>query len=196
MSSLVRRRRVAVLAAVLVLGFVAEISAAAPRGFLAQRRGFRMPTRPTVVDSSPQIEILNKALKALGSTDLDYDGHREKAIRHIGLAIGHLGNPLARGKSNVGAAVAKATAGTSANTKTPKTSQDASDENLRKAKTLLFSVHHKLADHTATKGHLRADAQVRIAISELVAALNPPPAAKAKASAVAPATAPAASKTR
>jgi hypothetical protein len=182
---------------VLVLGFAAEVPAATPRGLLAQRRGFRMPTRPPIVDSSPTIETLNKALKALGSTDRDYDGHREKAITHIGLAIRQLENPYAR-KGNVGAAVSKAVAGTS--TKTSKTSQAASDESLRTAKTILFSVHHKLADHTSTKGHIRADAEVRIAISELVAALNPAPAAKtktkAKPKASAAAPAPAATRSR
>lgn len=200
MSSPVRRPRgVAALAAVLllVLGFVAEVSAAAPRGFLAQRRGFRMPTRPPTVDSAPQIGILNKALKALGSTDLDYDGHREKAIAHIGLAIRHLEASTAR-NTGVGAAVARAAAGKNASSKTAKKpSQAASDESLRTAKTLLFSIHHKLADHTATKGHLRADAEVRIAINELVAALNPTPASKARpAKPSAAASAPTTSKTR
>src|SRR6476646_10146971 len=91
-----------VVAAALVLGFVAEVHAAPLRGIFFQRRGsrYRMPAKPAVVDSSPPIERLNKALKALGTTDRDYDGHREKAVAHIGAAIRHLETPTGRGKSN------------------------------------------------------------------------------------------------
>lgn len=172
------------VAAVLVLGFVAEVHAGAPRGILLQRRGgFRMPSKPTIVDSSPTIETLNKALKALGATDRDYDGHREKAVIHVGLAIRHLETASGRGKSN--AAVEKAASGKpAAATRSATTPQAASDESLRKAKAILFSVHHYLTDHTATRGHLRADGEVRIAINEIVEALKPPkatPAAKAAA---------------
>ena len=90
------------VAAVLVLGFVADAEAAVKPGILLQRRGraFRMPAKPANVDSSPTIADLNKALKALGATDLDYDGHREKAINHIGAAIRDLEMPTARGKSS------------------------------------------------------------------------------------------------
>ncbi|MDR3635627.1 MAG: hypothetical protein P4L84_17630 [Isosphaeraceae bacterium] len=161
------------VAAVLVLAFVAEVHAAVPRGILPQRRGtmFRMPPKPANVDSSATIDTLNKALKALGATDLDYDGHRQKAIAHIGAAIQHLELPNAKGKSN--AALEKASSGQpAAVTRTATTPQQASDESLRKAKTALFAVHHKLTDHTASRGHLRADAEVRIAIDEIIAALK------------------------
>jgi hypothetical protein len=173
------------VAALLVLGFVAEVHAAVPWGVLPQRRGrgstFRMPAKPANVDSSATIDTLNKALKALGATDRGYDGHREKAIAHIGAAIRDLETPNARGKSN--AAVEKAAMGKpAAATKTATTPQTASDESLRKAKTILFHVHHQLTDHTATRGHIRADAEIRRAITEIVNALEPgttAPAAKA-----------------
>ncbi len=175
------------VAAVSVLGFVAEVHAAGPRGILLQRRGnmSRMPSRPAIVDSSPTIDTLNTALKALGATDRDYDGHRKKAIAHIGAAIGALETPNNRGRSN--AAVEEAIIGKPAvPSKTATTPQAASDERLRKAKAILFSVHHDLTKHTATRGHIRADAEVRIAIDEIVAALKPSttaPAANAKAAA-------------
>jgi hypothetical protein len=173
------------VAAVLVLGFVAEVHAAVPLGILLQRRGntFRMPSKPANVDSSATIDTLNKALKALGATDRDYDGHREKAIAHIGAAIHHMEMPNAKGKSN--AAVEKAATGKpAAATKTATTPQTASDESLRKAKAILFNVHHQLTEHTASRGQIRADAEIRIAIDEIVAALKPnttTPAAKAAA---------------
>jgi hypothetical protein len=166
----------AFVAAMLVLGFAAEVHAGGLSGLRLQRRGrtgFVMPSKPVTVDSSPTIETLNKALKALGSTDRDYDGHREKAINHIGMAIRHMETPNARGKSN--AALDKASTGTApVATKTATTLQAASDEYLRKAKAILFVVHHQLKDHAVSKGQLRADADVLIAITEISNALQPP----------------------
>lgn len=178
MSQLLRHGR-GLVAAMLVLGFAAEVHAGVPLGILAQRRGgFRMPSKPAIVDSSPQIDTLKKALTALGSTDRDYDGHREKAVLHVGLAIRHLETASGRGKNN--AAIEKAASGKPATaTRTATTPQAASDESLRKAKTILFSAHHYLTNHTATRGHLRADAEVRIAINEIVEALKPPKATPA-----------------
>jgi hypothetical protein len=159
------------VAAVLVLGFAAEVHAAVPRGILAQRRGsmFRYLQKPAPVDSSPIIQPLNKAITALGSTDRDYEGHRAKAIAHVGAAIRYMEMPNAKGKSN--AAIDKATSGSS-NGKSGTTAQAASDEALRKAKAILFTVHHQLSDHASTKGQLHADAEVRRAIDEIVAALK------------------------
>jgi hypothetical protein len=154
----------ALAAVVVALGFAAKVDAS------PQRRGrIYIPPRPANVDSTPMIDGLNKALKALGATDRDYDGHREKAINHIGAAIRHLELPNAKGRSN--AAVAEARAGKGA-AKTAATPQDASDASLRKALSALFSVHHQLADHASTGGRIRADAEVRIAIQELGLALK------------------------
>ena len=142
------------VAAVLVLGFVAEAQAAAPRGLLLQRRGnnrYTVPAKPAIIDSSPTIDTLNKALKALGATDRDYDGHREKAIGHISEAIHHLETSAQKGKSN--AAVEKAALGQAATpTATATTPEAASDESLRKAKAILFNVHHELVEHVAMLG--------------------------------------------
>ena len=144
-------------------------------------RGCRRSRRSS--NSSGSIDNLNKALKALGATDLDYDGHREKAIVHVADAIHHLETASGRGKSN--ALIQQAEAGkTAAATKTASTPQDASDASLRKAKAILFVVHHELADHPASKGQIHADASIRVAITEIVSALNPP-----KATATAPAAA-------
>lgn len=174
------------VAALLILACVADARGAVPAGILPQRRGTRfvMPSKPTNVDSSATIDSLKKALTALGATDRDYDGHREKAIAHIGAAVKHLELPNAKGKNN--AAVEKAVSGKpAAATKTATTPEEASDEALRKAKTILFTVHHKLTDHTATRGHVRADADIRIAIDEISAALklssSKPPAKSAEA---------------
>jgi hypothetical protein len=181
------------LGAALILGFAAEVHAIAPRGILLQRRGnvYRLPAKPAIIDSSPTIEVLNKALKALGSTDRDYGGHREKAVTHVGLAIRHLETASGRGKSND--AVDKAATGKPVTaTRTATTSQAASDESLRKAKAILFSVHHQLTEKTATRGHLRADAEIRIALSEIAEALKPEkstPPAKAAASTTTPTSA-------
>jgi hypothetical protein len=182
-------RACGIVAALLALGFVVEAHAAGIRGIFPQRRGrtYRMPVQPAFIDSSPTIDNLNKALKALGETDRDYDGHREKAISHIANAIHNLETPTAKGKSN--AAIEKAAIGKSAvATKTASTPQAASDESLRKAKTILFSVHHKLADHTSTKGQLHADSEVRRAITEIVTALTPPKTTSAAKASTAPAS--------
>jgi hypothetical protein len=128
-----------------------------------------MPSRPANVDSTPMIDGLNKALKALGATDRGYDGHREKAVNHIGTAIRHLELPNAKGQSN--AAITKALAGTSpAQGGAP--TQAAADATLRKAVAALFAVHHQLTDHASSGGRIRADAEVRIAIQELGLALK------------------------
>ncbi len=183
------------LGAVLILGSAAEVQAIGPRGILLQRRGtgYRVPAKPAIVDSTPTIEVLNKALKALGSTDRDYNGHREKAVTHVGLAIRHLETASGRGKSNE--AVEKAATGKPATaTKTATTPQAASDESIRKAKAILFSVHHQLTEKTATRGHLRADAEIRIALSEIAEALKPEkPEKPATATAAKAATPPASS---
>lgn len=193
MSPSPRASRIVVAAVlVLVLGFVAESRAAVmPGGILLQHRGRsmpRVPLKPVIIDSSEEIGMLTKALKALAATDLDYDGHRTKAVAHISAAIHHLEIAGQQGKSNASindAATGKAPVAT----KTATTPREASDESLRAAKAILFKAHHKLADHAATKGQLHADADVRIAISELVEALKPPKPATAAAS---PAPAPAA----
>jgi hypothetical protein len=159
----------ALAAALIAVGFVANVDASPQR-----RGGVYIPRKPANVDSSPMIETLNKALKALSATDRDYDGHREKAINHISAAIRHLELPNAKGRSN--AAVAKAIAGKAA---TP--TQAASDAALRKALSVLFAAHHELNDHASTGGRIRADAEVRIAIQELGLALKPSTPAAASA---------------
>jgi hypothetical protein len=148
-----------------------------------------VPSRPAPIDSTPMIEDLNKALRALGATDRDYDGHREKAINHINAAIRHLEVPNAQGRSNAAAAAAKADTGKSP-AQAPTTPQDASDASLRKARKALFDVHHKLTDKASTVGRIRADADVRIALDELTQALktSAPAAAPAPAPAPAPAS--------
>jgi hypothetical protein len=178
-----RRHGLAFVAVVITLGFATDNAA------FAQRRGGRMYIPPpTPIDSTPMIDGLNKALKALAETDHDYNGHREKAINHIHTAIRDLELPNARGKSeNV---VSKALEGT------PAASPADSDASLRKAREALFKVHHQLEKNVASKGQIHADAQVRIAIQELVDAQKPPKPTKPAATPV-PAAAPktAASKT-
>jgi hypothetical protein len=161
------------------LGLVAGADAGPPAASVAhgglvrtvayQRRSRppRVPPRPTNVDSSPTIATLKKALTALAATDQEYDGHREKAINHVGAAIGHLQLPSAKGKTV--AAASKS----GASSKMAKT-KEASDTTLRNALKILFQVHHQLSEKSATAGQLKADAEVRVAISELSLALNPP----------------------
>jgi hypothetical protein len=179
-----RRHGSALVAFAIILGFFANDA-------FAQRRGrMTLPPPPTPVDSTPMIDGLNKALKALAETDRDYNGHREKAINHIHTAIRDLELPTGRGKSED--FVAKALTGT------PATSQADSDASLLKARAALFAVHHKLEKNVASKGQIHADAQVRVAIQELVDAQKPPkPTKPAAAAATTPTTAPktAASKT-
>ena len=43
---------------------------------------------------------------------------------------------------------------------------------MRKAKKVLFDVHHKLTDKASTAGRIHADADVRVAIDEVTAALK------------------------
>ena len=165
------------LAAVLVLGF-SDVGHAggpvAPHGqvrLAAYPRGrgnYRIP-KPTNVDSSPIIDDLKKALKALGATDRSYEGHREKAVEHVGVAVRLLAMPNAKGRDN--AAIEQAAQGKSAG-KAPATSEADSEASLRKARKVLFSVHHQLADHAATGGRIRADAQVRTALQEIDLALK------------------------
>ena len=78
-----------------------------------QRRGrMSIPQNPANIDSSPMIDTLNKALKALNATDRDYDGHREKAINHVETAIHKLQVPTANAKGKSNGADAKADAAT------------------------------------------------------------------------------------
>jgi hypothetical protein len=172
-------------AAVVVLGLVNDAKA------YQQRRGRTIiPQRPVNVDSSPMVDVLKKALRALGETDRDYDGHREKAIHHIGLAIQDLQVPTAKKQTREPAADTKTDA-SQTTAKTPTTPQDASDTSLRKARTALYDAHHKLTDKSSTAGRIHADAEVRIAIDELNKALGIGTPAAAPARATAPAAAPA-----
>jgi hypothetical protein len=170
-------RRGSVLTAVVIaLGFVAHVDGS------PQRRGqMYRPQQPAIIASPEMIDGLNKALRALGATDRDYDGHREKAINHINAAIHNLELPNARGQSD--AAADKALAGKPPATKGATTPEAASETSVRKALATLFSVHHDLTDHAATRGRLRADAEVRIAIQELGLALKTTKPAPAPASA-------------
>jgi hypothetical protein len=146
------------------MGFVAQGNA------YAQRRGrMVIPQRPVNVDSSSMINGLNKALNALGATDRDYDGHRAKAITHINNAIRDLEvpSPDGKGKSNPSTDKEPADKPSSG---TPTTSQADSDASISKALKALFAVHHELADKASTRGRIHADAEVRIAIQELVEA--------------------------
>lgn len=168
-----------------------------------QRRGRVMiPQRPVNVDSSPMIDTLNKALRALAATDRVYDGHREKAIKHINGAIAHLqlppgantGTNNAKNKSNQAAPKA---ATDESDGKTDTTPPDVSEATLRKARKVLFDAHHQLTDKASTAGRIRADAEVRVAIQEVDLCLKPPAAAgaaSASASAAAPAGSAATSK--
>ena len=171
-------------ALVIVLGLVAEANAQSRRGRTS------IPQPPANIDSSPMVDGLNKALKALSATDRDYDGHREKAINHIHAAIRDLQVPNAKGQST--AAGDKASADHSstakASAKAPTTPQADSDASLSKAQEALFAVHHKLTDKASTRGRIHADAEVRIAIDELVLAKKSTAAAAAPASGSAPAS--------
>jgi hypothetical protein len=213
------------LAALAALGFVSEATAsspsppapalarlATPRSVTSaspvqtwelayqQRRGRTMvPQKPVNIDSSPMIDILNKALKALNATDRDYDGHREKAINHVETAIHKLQVPgaSAKGKGNGsnpkgdnGKDSAK-TETDNAPAKTPTTPQDESDASMRKAKAALFEAHHKLTDKASTAGRIHADADVRIAIDEVTLALKTSTATATPAATSAPTRKPA-----
>jgi hypothetical protein len=178
-------RRSALAAAAIILGFVADATAYPPR-----RGGYVPPPAP--VDSTPMIDGLNKALKALDLVDRDYDGHRDKAIHHIHAAIHDLAVPGAKpqGKSNANAARSGTNGAGKDGEKGAAAQADAEAHViLRKALDALFAVHHKLKDNASTRGRIHADAQVRIAIQELVDArkLTAPEAAKAAAK---PATTP------
>jgi hypothetical protein len=172
-----RRYALGLAAVVIVLGFAAEQPA------FAQRRGrMIVPQRPAVINSSPMIEGLNKALTALAATN-EYDGHRETAIKHINAAIKDLEVPGAKKSSEPAAASAPEKGSTIA--------QADSDANLQKALKALYAVHHDLTDKAATKGRIHADAQVRIAIDELVKVQKGIKAAAPAAAPAAPAAAPA-----
>lgn len=169
-------RRSLTLAAALAAVVAATQAQASPQ----RRGGSAVPPTPTNVTSTPEINSLRRAITALGETDRSYDGRREKAIEHIAAAIEHLEVPNARART--GAAV-KSAAEKAIAKKAETTSASASEASVRKALKFLFTTHHSLTDSSATRGQLRADADVRIAIDELSKALNPP-AAKGKARAV------------
>jgi hypothetical protein len=175
-----RRHGSALVAFVILVGFAASDAGA------AQRRGrMTLPPPPTPVDSTPQIDVLKKALKALAETDRDYDGHREKAINHINAAIRDLALPTAQGKSDVAAAQNLVSKAATTNT----TPQAESDESLHKAREALYKVFRQLEKNSASKGQIHAKAQVRIAIDELVNAQKPAKPAKPAAAPAAPASA-------
>ena len=161
MKSIVNQARhlgPALAAVAIVLGCVADV-----HGYQRQRQ--RLPQQPTNIDSSPMIDDLNKALKALNATDRDYDGHRQKAITHIQAAIRDMQVPNAKGQSSTPVADKPPA-------RTATTPQAASDVSVRKALKVLYAVHHTLDDKGSTRGRIHADAQVRIAIQELVQGLK------------------------
>jgi hypothetical protein len=180
-----RRHAPAAVAVVMVLGFALESDA-----YGQSRRGrMIIPAKPAVINSTPMIDGLNRVLTALDATEHSFDGHRETAIKHINNAIRDMQVPNTKGQTKPAADVP---AGITPETKAgPPTQADA--EALHKALTALYAVHHELSAKGATKGRIHADAEVRIAIQELVAAqkLVKPAATSAPATATATATAPA-----
>jgi hypothetical protein len=180
-----RRCAPALAAVLIVLGCVAEASAA------PQRRGrstgrMAIPQPPANIDSTPMVDGLKKALTMLSATDYSFDGHLPKAIEHIHAAIRDLQVPNASAKSKTvsAAAAPKATAG-AANpaTKTAATPPAESKAILDQAKAELFAIYHKLDDKDSTKGRIHAKAEVLVAIQELTSAqklVNPTGDAAAK----------------
>src|SRR3954453_12439762 len=101
-----RRRRSVLVAAAITLAFL-SISDTVHAGIYFQRRGrMVVPQRPVNVDSSPMVDELNKALKAIGQANRDAGGHLEKAVKHIHAAMSDLAVPNAKGKGEAAAAPA------------------------------------------------------------------------------------------
>jgi hypothetical protein len=177
------RRRSALVAAALAVTLASlAVSEAAHAGTYFQRRGrMIIPQRPVNVDSSPMVDDLNKALKAIGQANHDPGGHLDKAVKHIHAAMSDLAVPTATAKGKGDAAPAPDHAASAA----PAVPEADSIASLRKARATLFALHHKLTDKASTRGRIHADAEVRIAIQEIDLAL------KSNAPAATPAPAPA-----
>jgi hypothetical protein len=157
-----RRHAPAAVAAVMILGFALESDA-----YGQSRRGrMIIPAKPAVISSTPMVDGLNRVLTALDATEHSFDGHRETAIKHINNAIRDMQVPNTKGQTK---AAADVPAGITPEVKAGAPTQ-ADAEALHKALTALYAVHHELSAKGATKGRIHADAEVRIAIQELVAA--------------------------
>jgi hypothetical protein len=125
-------------------------------------------------NNSHVIAALHTALNSLNQADHDYQGHRVRAIHHVGAAIHSLqpgagsGNPAnaalaLNGNGNLNAA------GAGQNNRMP---QATSDAHLRKALQSLSSVHNHLTGNGSTQHHARARNSVQMAMQELNLALN------------------------
>ena len=111
-----------------------------------------------VVPAQDSVSLLNKAYQKLQDLNIPYGGHRIRAMRHIGAALGHLGSsaPLwtdnLKGKGN--------------------TPRPASDTRLREARESLDRVRSQFAARSpSAPGNGNARRAVNDAIREIDSAL-------------------------
>lgn len=122
---------------------------------------------------------LHSTLTMLAQADHDYNGHRVRAMHHIGTAIRSLQPAAARsGQGNPAAAYVNNrngnanAAGAGNGTGKGKMPQAASDQHLRQSLQALGTVESHLTNFGSTQHHVRARNSVQQAMSELNVALN------------------------
>jgi hypothetical protein len=185
-----RARTTALAAAVFAAGFVSEAEAQQvrrvrpPASVSAPRRAampYRVapggnPYRARNAMANPNngqvIAALRSAMSLLAQADHDYQGHRARALGHVGTAVRHL-EPAAVRRNQPNPAMAFQNAGNGAGAgKKNAMPQATSDAHLRNAMQQLNAVHTQLTNFGSTPNHARARGSVQNAIQELNIALN------------------------
>jgi hypothetical protein len=141
-----------------------------PRGYHNYNRGYNHNAMANQ-NNGQVISHLNSALATLAKSDHDYQGHRVRAMNHIGTAIRHLEPAAVRRNMPNPASSFKATSNGAGAGKNPMP-QAASDQHLHNALQSLNGVGTQLATFGTSQNHARALGSVRNAIQELNTALN------------------------
>jgi hypothetical protein len=142
-----------------------------PRAAVPHARGYSNPRRNNNngnQNNGAVIATLQSAMGHLSQADHDYQGHRVKALNHVGTAIRHLEPAAVRRNQPNPAAALNTGQGAGGKNLMP---QATSDTHLRKALQTLNNVQGHLSGGTTTN-HARARTSVQNAIRELNVALN------------------------
>ncbi len=140
------------------------------RGYNNYNRGYNRNAMANQ-NNGQVISNLNSAMATLAKADHDYQGHRVRAMNHIGTAIRHLEPAAVRRNTPNPASTYKAASNGNGAGKNAKP-QAVSDQHLHTALQSLNGIGTHLTTYGTTQNHARALGSVRNAIQELNTALN------------------------
>jgi hypothetical protein len=144
---------------------------AMPRGYARQAVPYGNRGAAAYQNNGTVLANLRATLALLARADHDYQGHRVRAMHHVGTAIRALEPAMAR-RTQPNPALATTRAGNGAVAGRGRMPQATSDGHLRNALQSLNAIDAHLATTGGASRHVRARASVQNAMREIHVALN------------------------